>query len=130
MLLFLPQTLLQIYVDDVNDNDPEFNESSYSATVLENVNLSTVVITVHAKDEDQTSNGQVLYKINSGDNLGMFSINNRTGLISVAGGIDREKTHEYTLTVQAEDQGHPSSRKVCLMSCLCSFVICHTTFMM
>ncbi|KAJ7358979.1 hypothetical protein OS493_019884 [Desmophyllum pertusum] len=104
-------TLVSIVVDDVNDNDPVFNQSSYLAHVMENSNVSTSVATVYATDEDQEANGRVSYTITSGNTGEAFEINNQTGVVSVKGSIDREKIKEYSLTIQAEDAGHPSSRK-------------------
>lgn len=103
---------MSIVVDDVNDNDPVFNQSSYLAHVMENSNASSSVATVYATDEDQEANGRVSYTITSGNTGEAFEINNQTGAVSVKGSIDREKIKEYSLTIQAEDAGHPSSRKV------------------
>ena len=106
------QTVVYIIVDDVNDNDPVFNQSSYLAHVMENSNVSTSVVTVYATDQDQDANGRVSYALTSGNTGDAFDINNRTGMITVKGVIDRENIKQYSLTVQAEDGGHPSSRKV------------------
>ena len=103
---------MSIIVDDVNDNDPVFNQSSYLAQLMENSNVSTSVVTVYATDKDQDDNGRVSYTITSGNTGGAFDINNQTGMVTVKGVIDRENIKEYSLTVQAEDGGHPSSRKV------------------
>ena len=107
---------MSIIVDDVNDNDPVFNQSLYLAHVMENSNESTSVVTVYATDKDQDDNGRVSYAITSGNTGDAFEINNQTGLVTVKGVIDRENIKEYSLTVQAEDGGHPSSRKVSLVS--------------
>jgi len=106
---------VSIIVDDVNDNDPVFNQSSYLAHVMENSNVSTSVVTVYAADQDQEANGRVSYAITSGNTGDAFEINNQTGMVTVKGVIDRENIKEYSLTVQAEDGGHPSSRKVSLV---------------
>lgn len=99
-------------IDDVNDNDPVFSTSSYAANVMENSNTSTSVATVYATDQDQAENGYVTYKITGGNKGDVFQVDNQTGLVSVRGPIDRERISEYSLTIQAEDGGHPSSRKV------------------
>lgn len=99
-------------VDDVNDNDPVFNQSTYLGHVMENSNVSTSVATVYATDKDQDANGRVSYKITSGNTGEAFEINNQSGVVTVKGSIDREKIKEYSLIIQAEDAGHPSSRKV------------------
>ena len=106
---------MSIIVDDVNDNDPVFNQSSYLAHVMENSNVSTSVVIVYATDQDQEANGRVSYAITSGNTGDAFDINNQTGLVTVKGVIDRENIKEYSLTVQAEDGGHPSSRKASLV---------------
>jgi len=106
---------VSIIVDDVNDNDPVFNQSLYLAHVMENSNVSTSVATVYATDQDQDANGRVSYSITSGNTGDAFDINNQTGMVTVKGVIDRENIKEYSLTVQAEDGGHPSSRKVSLL---------------
>ncbi|EDO30364.1 predicted protein [Nematostella vectensis] len=105
------RTYVVIYVDDVNDNDPVFNQSKYAADVLENSPTGTPVLRVHASDRDQGANGKITYKLTNGNKDDAFSINNVTGEITVAGVIDREAVHTFVLTVQAEDQGEPSSRK-------------------
>lgn len=105
------KTVVSIVVDDVNDNDPVFNQSTYHGRVLENSNVSTLVATVYATDKDQDANGRVSYKITSGNTGEAFAVNNKTGVVTVKGSIDREKMKEYTLSIQAEDAGHPSSRK-------------------
>lgn len=103
-------------IDDVNDNDPVFNTSSYVAKVMENSNTSTSVATVYATDQDQGENGYVTYKITGGNTGDVFQVDNQTGVVSVKGSIDRERISEYSLTIQAEDGGDPSSRKVRLTS--------------
>ncbi|XP_015749275.1 PREDICTED: protocadherin Fat 4-like, partial [Acropora digitifera] len=104
-------TVVSIVVDDVNDNDPVFNQSSYAGHVLENSNVSTSVATVYATDRDRDENGHVSYKITAGNVGNAFEVNNLTGVVTVKGAIDREMVKEFKLTVRAEDGGRPSSRK-------------------
>lgn len=77
--------------------------------------MSTIVATVYATDQDQDENGRVSYTITNGNTGGVFEINNQTGVVTVNGPINRENIKEYSLTIQAEDAGHPSSRKVRFM---------------
>ncbi|KAL9962398.1 hypothetical protein ACROYT_G031498 [Oculina patagonica] len=104
-------TVVSIVVDDVNDNDPFFNQSSYLAHVMENSNVTTSVVKVYATDQDQDANGRVYYTITNGNTGDAFAIDNETGVVTVNGPINRENMKEYLLTIQAEDAGHPSSRK-------------------
>lgn len=106
------QVFVIIEVDDVNDNDPVFNKTLYKAFVKEDANVSTSVVTVTATDRDKGSNGKVYYAISSGNSEGFFHVDNKTGVVSTAGSLDRERTSKYTLIIQAQDNGHPSARKV------------------
>uniref|UniRef100_A0AAY4DY16 Cadherin-4 n=1 Tax=Denticeps clupeoides TaxID=299321 RepID=A0AAY4DY16_9TELE len=101
---------LYIYVIDMNDNRPEFQNQVYNGSVLENARPGTYVMTVTANDADDnaTSNGMVQYLIKSelphSPNSHLFTINSLTGdIATVAAGLDREKVSQYTLIVQATD---------------------------
>lgn len=43
---------IEILVDDVNDNDPEFEQRTYVANISENAPTGTFVIRVQASDRD------------------------------------------------------------------------------
>ncbi|KAL7979474.1 hypothetical protein Chor_004632 [Crotalus horridus] len=99
---------LTIRVIDSNDNNPLFEEPSYTVSVLENVPPGTPVIRLNATDPDEGTNGQVLYSIHSYVSekaRDLFQINPQTGLITVTGAIDYEEGHAYELDVQAKDLG-------------------------
>uniref|UniRef100_A0A671QZJ1 Cadherin-2-like n=1 Tax=Sinocyclocheilus anshuiensis TaxID=1608454 RepID=A0A671QZJ1_9TELE len=78
--------------------------------------LGTFVMTVTSQDKDDpnTANGMLRYKILSqtpeSPSSNMFTINNKTGkIITVAAGLDREKVPQYTLIIQATDmEGNPT----------------------
>ena len=78
-------TTITIYVQDVNDNNPEFDRTDYSATVTENLGAGTVVIpevAIVAEDEDTVGN-EISYSIensNPATNLDDFIINSTTGM--------------------------------------------------
>ena len=50
--------------------------------------------------------------ISSGNTGDVFRVDNVTGVVSTVGLLDRERISKYTLLIQAEDKGHPSTRKV------------------
>jgi len=52
---------LHITVTDVNDNNPEFDQISYSVNVREGVPVSTIIYTLTATDRDTGVNGLVRY---------------------------------------------------------------------
>ncbi|XP_077163501.1 protocadherin-19 isoform X2 [Paroedura picta] len=99
---------LNIRVIDSNDNNPLFEDPSYTVSVPENSPLGTSVIRLNATDPDEGTNGQVLYSIHSyvsEKGRDLFQINPQTGLITVSGAIDYEEGHAYELDVQAKDLG-------------------------
>ena len=59
-----------IQVLDVNDNSPKFTHGLYARMVSENVALGTTVEVVQANDADAGRNGQVSYKIGTGNEAG------------------------------------------------------------
>uniref|UniRef100_A0A667WW76 Cadherin domain-containing protein n=1 Tax=Myripristis murdjan TaxID=586833 RepID=A0A667WW76_9TELE len=95
---------IDITVLDANDNAPVFNQSVYKASVMENTDKGTKVITVNATDADSGSNGLITYNINSAVS-DLFSVDEKTGNILVTGVIDYEKDKKYEFRVEAKDQG-------------------------
>ncbi|CAH1126852.1 unnamed protein product [Ceutorhynchus assimilis] len=76
---------ITVSVVDVNDNAPTFDQDSYSATVSEIASPATPVITIVAKDRDTGKFGEngLIYKL-SGNGAELFTVNNRTGTVTVA----------------------------------------------
>uniref|UniRef100_A0A669EL52 FAT atypical cadherin 2 n=1 Tax=Oreochromis niloticus TaxID=8128 RepID=A0A669EL52_ORENI len=97
-------TTVIINVTDVNDNPPVFGRSDYSAEVSEDLTPGRLVT---ATDEDGPVNNLLRYSIVSGDLLQQFSIDARSGDITVRTALDREEIPHYSLTVQAADEGSP-----------------------
>uniref|UniRef100_A0A4W4FL57 FAT atypical cadherin 3a n=1 Tax=Electrophorus electricus TaxID=8005 RepID=A0A4W4FL57_ELEEL len=104
---------LEVKVLDVNDNNPSFETSSYTAMVMEGLPVGTRVIQVHAVDPDWGSNGQVIYmlgltlnqKDQTSTTAAMFAIDSKTGWISTLGDLDHETCPSYTFSVIASDLG-------------------------
>uniref|UniRef100_A0AAV2M600 Cadherin-4 n=1 Tax=Knipowitschia caucasica TaxID=637954 RepID=A0AAV2M600_KNICA len=101
---------LYIYVIDMNDNRPEFQNQVYNGSVAEGSKPGSSVMQVTASDADDstTANGMVRYRILSQNPHSpipnMFTINSETGdIVTVAAGLDREKVSQYTIIVQATD---------------------------
>uniref|UniRef100_A0A3P9HZR5 FAT atypical cadherin 1 n=1 Tax=Oryzias latipes TaxID=8090 RepID=A0A3P9HZR5_ORYLA len=105
-------TKVIIDVVDVNNNAPEFQQTSYKATVDENVPIGTSVITVKATDLDRGENGYVTYSIT---NLSPqpFVIDYFSGVITTSEVLDYELMPRiYNLKVRASDWGSPFRREV------------------
>ncbi|BES94855.1 Cadherin domain [Nesidiocoris tenuis] len=98
---------VNITIQDVNDNQPIFNQSRYFAAVPENATIGTSVLQVFATDMDAGENGQVEYSINrrQSDRDGMFSIDPKTGVITVNRPLDFETKEIHELVVVAKDLG-------------------------
>lgn len=97
-----------IFIVDVNDNTPTPVQNAYNISLSESVDVGFVVVLVEATDEDSSINGQLVYSISSGNDLGHFAINNITGVIVVTASLDRETNSRYTLVIEVADRGIPS----------------------
>lgn len=58
---------VNVKVLDKNDNEPRFDQPSYSFDVSEDANVNDVVGQVHAEDEDEGLSGEVVYSITAGN---------------------------------------------------------------
>ena len=92
-----------ITASDVNDNTPVFSQTSYTATLPLDSPLGTVVATTTAKDGDIGTNGEISYAIADGNQDNIFSINSKTGVISVAQVLSTV-SNNFTLIVEATDK--------------------------
>ncbi|XP_036933958.1 protocadherin beta-15-like [Acanthopagrus latus] len=107
--------VIHVIVLDANDNAPVFTEAVYTATLPENSPMKTPVTTVRASDADEGVNGEVTYEISriSDKSRNLFSLDEKTGEISVSGDIDYEEGPRYEVFVEAKDgYGLSSEAKV------------------
>ncbi|XP_014903176.1 protocadherin beta-15-like [Poecilia latipinna] len=97
--------VIHVTVLDANDNAPVFPQAVYKATVPENAPLKTIVVSVSATDADEGVNGDVTYQFGhmTEDVANLFSIDSRTGEITVMGTIDYEERHSFEIRVKAKD---------------------------
>ncbi|DAA27376.1 TPA: protocadherin alpha 11 [Bos taurus] len=101
---------LFVCVLDINDNDPEFEQSEYKVRLMENAAKETLVIQLNATDQDEGVNGEVTYSLITILPLSekcMFLINPQTGEIRIYGKLDFEENNEYEIQVNAIDKGIP-----------------------
>ena len=83
---------IRIGIGDKNDNPPYFDQEQYEAEVNEDEDIQHTVITVTAKDKDESS--KIRYEITGGNKGGAFAVKNETGAIYVAGPLDYEHKKE------------------------------------
>lgn len=98
-----------IEVEDCNDHSPVFSSQFVQLSpFFENTPVGTTIATVTAVDEDSGSNGNIWYSIKlDSDPAGQFAVD-QEGHVTVANVLDREVTQEYSLIIQASDQGVPA----------------------
>ena len=104
--------MVQIDITDSNDNAPMFGSDPFTFTAPENDASRTFM--VPATDDDSSSDfKQIFYSIRSGNESGIFLINDMTGEISLSESLDRERpgleillsgNGIHTLIVQAQDK--------------------------
>ncbi|KAJ3591342.1 hypothetical protein NHX12_009287 [Muraenolepis orangiensis] len=117
--LGLPQKsswrLFTIYIDDANDNAPQFlQEGGYRAVVQENTALGTDVIQVEATDRDAGPNGELVYSVLTSTT--QFSINSTNGIVYVAGQLDREFAPSFNLKIEARDKAEKGQQRFSVTS--------------
>ncbi|XP_069387756.1 protocadherin gamma-A11-like isoform X47 [Paralichthys olivaceus] len=97
--------VIHVTVLDANDNAPVFSQAVYKASLPENSPLDTVVVTVSATDADEGVNGDVTYDFGhvTEDVKKVFSIDRKSGKITVNGAIDFETVTSYDLRIKAKD---------------------------
>uniref|UniRef100_A0A667XTE9 Protocadherin-16 n=1 Tax=Myripristis murdjan TaxID=586833 RepID=A0A667XTE9_9TELE len=100
---------VEVTILDINDNSPQFQSSSYTADVSENVPIGSLVLEVKAIDLDEGPNSQVLYFLSHGSQS-KFIIDQNTGRIITAAPLDREKTASYSFEVCATDSSPANPR--------------------
>lgn len=75
---------ITIRVEDENDNDPKFELQKYIATVDEDAQLGTTVLTVKAVDADIGINARIVYSLANVTEW-LFDIDSKSGVITTAG---------------------------------------------
>ncbi len=110
---------MNIDIEDVNDNFPEFESNTVRISVPENVELNTPLYAANARDRDSGKNGIVSYRlITIGDSTSLatplqmsstlFAIDARSGHLTLSRHLDYETAQQHSLIVTASDSGEPS----------------------
>lgn len=98
--------LVNITLNDINDNKPEFPKSVYHVTMPESTAAGATVLKLNATDADIGSNGKIIYKTNS--EVSLFQVNEESGEIILRKSVDYDRfQRSSTFTVTALDQGKP-----------------------
>ncbi|XP_075902934.1 protocadherin alpha-3-like isoform X14 [Nelusetta ayraudi] len=98
-----------IKVNDINDNAPEIEITSFSKTVPEDSRIGTTVALISVNDLDSGSNGKVSCLINEDVPFTITpSLQDNMYAIVTKSQLDRERISLYELTVTAKDNGEPA----------------------
>ncbi|XP_032635001.1 protocadherin-23 isoform X2 [Chelonoidis abingdonii] len=97
-----------VWIQDVNDNAPKFEQSSYKTLVWEGRIYNTYVMQIFATDLDSGLNGEIEYSIVSGNENETFLIDSKQGILATNAILNHEDISSYRLVVQAADRGTPS----------------------
>ncbi len=106
---------VRIDVADTNDNAPTFNSTMYEASIAENADRLTPILTIQAYDKDDGgSNSQLRYIITDGNEANVFGVRETIGEIYVAnnGKLDYETLDNYLLTLTVSDGIYNATTRV------------------
>ena len=92
--------MLTVIVEDLNDNQPEFENSFYEFHVSEDAKVGERVAEITAIDDDSPLHASVKYSLMDTDR---FKIDQLTGELFVASKLDRESNASQTFTAIAQD---------------------------
>ncbi|KAG7237073.1 hypothetical protein INR49_032818 [Caranx melampygus] len=104
-----------VVVEDVNDNEPVFQQQLYNVSIPEHSNPGSCFLQVVATDADSPDFGTVLYSLSDGfdkqDKHPLFQIHPQTGELCVYQDIDRDAGQTvHDILVKAEDPGGLSAQ--------------------
>uniref|UniRef100_A0A158P714 Cadherin domain protein n=1 Tax=Angiostrongylus cantonensis TaxID=6313 RepID=A0A158P714_ANGCA len=98
-----------IRVSDVNDNDPVFNDEEKPVVITDGMRSGEVLRRLKAVDLDAGENGRLSYRIVSGDDYNIFTVESDGGAL-IFNQLDDEQLMKHTdgkwiLYVEASDHG-------------------------
>nr|XP_037862730.1 protocadherin gamma-B6 isoform X8 [Chlorocebus sabaeus] len=104
---------ITLYVTDINDNAPVFDQTSYVVHVAENNPPGASIAQVSASDPDLGLNGHISYSIVASDLEPLalsshVSVSAQSGMVFAQRAFDHEQLRAFELTLQARDHGSPA----------------------
>lgn len=101
-----------VNVLDMNDNPPHFNYPTYSCIINERAQRGQFVTIVNALDPDISDKWKIMYSIVGGNELQAFTINNKSGIITVSNVHQLTQQSTYKLNISATDGVYSSYAQV------------------
>ncbi len=96
---------MKITIEDVNDNDPRFDQSLFLISLSESHDVGLPFYVISADDADEGPNGRLAYELVSATPPGPFVVRPLSGELLLTEKVDFESASKYTLVVSATDQG-------------------------
>ncbi|XP_053979716.1 cadherin-23 [Hylaeus volcanicus] len=111
---------IQVTVTDVNDNPPKMDIPASCITISEFHDVKDLIFVIKAKDADDptTPNGRVKIRILSGNELGLFILEQTdhwAANLKAAHSL-RGKFGNYSLVVEVRDLGSPSNKDTSILN--------------
>uniref|UniRef100_A0A8C8SUZ8 FAT atypical cadherin 2 n=1 Tax=Pelusios castaneus TaxID=367368 RepID=A0A8C8SUZ8_9SAUR len=101
---FQAVTEVEIFVLDINDNNPECKQILYAGKVSEDALPGLFILKISATDSDVGSNAQITYSLH-GPGAEDFRLDPHTGELTTSAPLDREQKPTYHLVAKATDGG-------------------------
>ena len=92
---------IPVHIKVVDKSVPTFLQQSFQATVAENTETFSAVITTQA--ETPASGGRIIYTIETGNENQWFSMDHNEGVVYVTSALDYEEKQFHQLTLRATD---------------------------
>ncbi|XP_073501312.1 protocadherin-23 [Phyllobates terribilis] len=99
------QAFVRVDVEDINDNAPVFDHTSYVTSISSHTQPGTEILNVVASDKDGGMFGEVLYELIPGDKTSMFTIDSSSGVIYLIAALNHLEDLQATFSVCARDKG-------------------------
>ncbi|XP_069349341.1 protocadherin-23 [Eulemur rufifrons] len=99
------QAFVRVELEDVNDNHPMFNPSTYVTSISAQTQPGAEIINVLATDRDSGVYGTVAYELVPGDLSSLFAIDSTTGIIYLTSTLSHVESTTLLLMVCARDGG-------------------------
>jgi len=90
----------QVLVKIVEKSVPTFSEQSYKTSVPENAETFSPILTTSAVSPTK---GELIYTLETGNELEIFSVDHSAGVLFVTEGLDYETRQQHQLTLRATD---------------------------
>uniref|UniRef100_A0A8B9S4G9 Cadherin domain-containing protein n=1 Tax=Apteryx owenii TaxID=8824 RepID=A0A8B9S4G9_APTOW len=103
------QAFVRIEIEDINDNQPIFEQAIYVTSISSHTQPGTEIINVVATDRDSGIYGIVTYELIPGEFSSLFTVDTFTGIIYLISALSHLEHSVLFLTVSAQDGGGLSS---------------------